>query len=91
MHVSTDLSKRARVIAFNADSELPDGFSDYEDLANDTFKGQVCMRSSGNIYNLSLMASMIAAHGVESAEAWAQASADSTPWAAIMDAINDKL
>ncbi len=66
------LSKRARVIAFNADSELPDGFSDYEDLANDTFKGQVCMRSSGNIYNLSLMASMIAAHGVESAEAWAR-------------------
>ena len=66
------LSKRARVIAFNADSELPDGFSDYEDLTNDTFKGQVCMRSSGNIYNLSLMASMIAAHGVESAEAWAR-------------------
>ena len=66
------LSKRARVIAFNADSELPDGFSDYEDLTNDAFKGQVCMRSSGNIYNLSLMASMIAAHGVESAEAWAR-------------------
>lgn len=66
------LSKRARVIAYNADSELPDGFSDYEDLTNDAFKGQVCMRSSGNIYNLSLMASMIAAHGVESAEAWAR-------------------
>ena len=66
------LSKRARVIAYNADSELPDGFSDYEDLTNDVFKGQVCMRSSGNIYNLSLMASMIAAHGVESAEAWAR-------------------
>ena len=66
------LSKRARVIAHKKDMALPPGFSTYEALADKAFRGQVCMRSSGNIYNLSLMASLIDAHGVEAAEAWAK-------------------
>jgi iron(III) transport system substrate-binding protein len=66
------LSTRARVIAYKKDMALPAGFGTYEALADEAFRGQVCMRSSGNIYNLSLMASLIDAHGVEAAEAWAK-------------------
>lgn len=66
------LSKRARVIAHKKDMVLPAGFDTYEALADEAFRGQVCMRSSGNIYNLSLMASLIDAHGAEAAEAWAK-------------------
>jgi iron(III) transport system substrate-binding protein len=66
------LSKRARVIAHKKDIALPAGFGTYEALADEAFRGQVCMRSSGNIYNLSLMASLIDAHGAPAAEAWAK-------------------
>ena len=66
------LSKRARVIAHKKDMALPAGFGTYEALADEAFRGQVCMRSSGNIYNLSLMASLIDAHGAKAAEAWAK-------------------
>ena len=65
------LSKRARVIAYNKAKGLPAGFTSYEDLANAGLKGQVCMRSSGNIYNLSLLASIIEANGAAQAQDWA--------------------
>ena len=67
------LSKRGRIIAYNKDRGLPDDVKNYEDMAKDSLKGQVCMRSSSNIYNLSLMASLIEANGMETAEAWATA------------------
>jgi len=65
------LSKRARVIAFNIKRGLPDGVHDYEDLANESLRGAVCMRSSGNIYNLSLLGSLIENLGEQAAEQWA--------------------
>ena len=67
------LSKRARVIVYNAAAGLPEGISDYEDLADPRLKGKICMRSSSNIYNLSLMGAMIEHHGAEKAEEWARA------------------
>ena len=66
------LSKRARVIVFNAAAGLPDGIEGYEDLADPRLKGKICMRSSSNIYNLSLMGAMIEHHGAEKAEQWAR-------------------
>lgn len=66
------LSKRARVIIYNAEKGLPDGLSDYEDLADPAFQGQVCIRSSSNIYQVSLMAELIQTHGADTAEAWAK-------------------
>ena len=66
------LSKRARVVVYNEAEGLPEGFSDYEDLANQKLRGRVCMRSSSNIYNLSLMASLINAIGEEQALRWAE-------------------
>jgi iron(III) transport system substrate-binding protein len=44
----------------------------YEDIASPSFKGKVCVRSGGHVYNLSLLASMIATQGEEKAEAWAR-------------------
>ena len=67
------LSKRARVIVYNKANGLPEGIGRYEDLANESLRGQVCMRSSGNIYNLSLLGSLIEHHGEEEALAWATA------------------
>ena len=64
------LSKRARVIVYNKAAGLPDGVSRYEDLAAESLRGQVCMRSSGNIYNISLLASLIEHSGMENAETW---------------------
>ena len=65
------LSKRARVIVQSKAHDLPIEISDYEQLADESLRGLICMRSSSNIYNLSLMASLIDAHGAEAAEAWA--------------------
>lgn len=65
------LSKRARVVVYNKANGLPEGLSRYEDLATEALRGQVCMRSSGNIYNLSLLGSLIEHHGEDAALAWA--------------------
>ena len=66
------LSKRARVIIYNREEGLPDGLSDYEDLADPAYADMLCIRSSSNIYNLSLMASLIDHHGEEASQAWAE-------------------
>ena len=65
------LSKRARVIFYDLAEGAPTGLDSYEDLAGPDFDGTVCIRSSSNIYNQSLMASIIAAHGEAGAETWA--------------------
>lgn len=65
------LSKRARVIIYNAEQGKPDGLNDYADLADPKYQGQVCVRSSSNIYNISLMASLVEHLGEEGAENWA--------------------
>ncbi|MBL6814469.1 MAG: Fe(3+) ABC transporter substrate-binding protein [Pseudomonadales bacterium] len=65
------LSKRVRAIAYNTATGLPIDVARYEDLANPALTGAVCMRSSSNIYNLSLMSSIIEATDEAAAEAWA--------------------
>ena len=66
------LSQRARVIFYARDRVDPAELSTYEALADAKWKQRICIRSSGNIYNQSLVASMIEAHGVEQTEAWAR-------------------
>lgn len=63
-------STRARIIIYNKAAGLPSPLADYADLANPAHKGKVCMRSSSNIYNVSLLASIISHEGVPAAEAW---------------------
>jgi iron(III) transport system substrate-binding protein len=66
-------SLRARVIAYNKAKVKADELRNYEDLADAKWKGRVCMRSSSNIYNLSLMGALIDHLGEAQAEAWAKA------------------
>ena len=66
------LTKRARVIAYHQDRVKPEDLSTIEDLADPKWKGKILIRSSTNIYNQSLIASLIAHHGVEKTEAWAK-------------------
>ena len=51
-------SQRARVIYYNRENFDPSQIATYEDLADPQFEGQVCIRSSNNIYNQSLLASL---------------------------------
>ena len=66
------LSQRARVIFYAKDKVNPSELSTYEALADEKWQKRICIRSSGNIYNQSLVASMIVADGVEQTEAWAR-------------------
>jgi len=65
-------SLRARLIFYDKARIEPGAIKTYEDLADPRWKGQVCIRSSSNIYNLSLLSSMIASRGEKAAEAWAK-------------------
>ena len=66
-------SKRARVIVYNkekvAAAKAP---KNYEDLADPKWKGKVLIRSSGHIYNQSLVGSILAADGLAKTEEWAK-------------------
>ena len=66
------LSTRARVIIYNKDAGEPEGLESYADLADPAFRGDICIRSSSNIYNISLLSSIIANRGEEAAQAWAE-------------------
>jgi len=66
------LSLRARPILYVKGKVQPEALSTYEALADPAWRGRICIRSSSNIYNQSLVASMIAADGVETTETWAR-------------------
>ncbi|NEO86743.1 MAG: Fe(3+) ABC transporter substrate-binding protein, partial [Spirulina sp. SIO3F2] len=66
------LTQRARVLVYNVDRVDPDELSTYEALAEPEWAGRVCVRSSTNIYNQSLLGSMIETEGEKAAETWAQ-------------------
>lgn len=66
------LSQRARPIFYVKGRVDPSELSTYEDLASEKWKRRICIRSSGNIYNQSLVASMIANDGEQQAETWAR-------------------
>lgn len=63
---------RTRVIAYSQDRVDPAELGSYEDLADPRWAGRLCMRSSDNVYNQSLLASIIIHRGEEAAEAWAR-------------------
>lgn len=65
-------STRARVVVYNRQKVQPAEILSYADLTKPEWKGRICVRSASNIYNLSLLASMISMQGAEAAEAWAK-------------------
>ncbi|MBT3305973.1 MAG: Fe(3+) ABC transporter substrate-binding protein [Alphaproteobacteria bacterium] len=66
------LTTRARVIFAHKDRVKPGEVTTYEDLAKPHMKGRVCTRSGKHMYNVSLLAWMIASRGETAAEAWAR-------------------
>ena len=66
------LTQRARVIFYHVDRVDPSALSGYGDLADPSMEGRVLIRSSENVYNQSLMASIIAHEGADAARTWAE-------------------
>ncbi|MFC3854047.1 Fe(3+) ABC transporter substrate-binding protein [Salinispirillum marinum] len=65
-------SQRVRVIYYNRENFDPSQAQRYEDLASADFPGDICVRTSSNIYNQSLLSSMIERRGVEETQEWAE-------------------
>ncbi len=64
------LAVRARIFVHATDRVRPEELSTYEDLADPRWRGRILVRSSSNPYNISWVASMIAANGLEATEQW---------------------
>jgi iron(III) transport system substrate-binding protein len=62
------LSVRSRTIVYNTTSDAAEKLTTYEDLAGETWKGRLVLRTSKKVYNQSLVASIIAQHGTKKAE-----------------------
>lgn len=62
------LSVRARTIFYNPNKVKASDLSTYADLANPKWKGKLCLRTSNNVYNQSLVATMIANDGQAATE-----------------------
>jgi len=67
------LSKRARIVIASKERVNVNSIKTIEDLANPEWKGRICTRKGSHVYNRSLLASIIAAHGEEEAEKWTKA------------------
>lgn len=66
------LTVRARVFVYDKNRVAPEDLSTYEALTESQWKGRVLTRSSSNVYNQSLLASIIAIDGEAKAEEWAK-------------------
>ncbi|MEW2919720.1 Fe(3+) ABC transporter substrate-binding protein [Ruegeria sp. ANG10] len=64
-------SQRGRIIFFDKEN-VANPPATYADLAKPEYKGLVCIRSSSNTYNQTLLASIITHEGPEAAKAWAE-------------------
>jgi iron(III) transport system substrate-binding protein len=63
------LTRRARVVYASKERVKLDHI-DYEDLADPKWRGKICIRSGQHVYNVALIASMLAAHGEAETEQW---------------------
>ena len=69
------IAKRARVIFYNPDTVSQEEVMNisYEDLASPNWNKRIVIRSSSNMYNQSLVSSLISNLGEKNTEAWAKA------------------
>jgi iron(III) transport system substrate-binding protein len=65
-------STRARIFVYSTERVSPSQLSTYEALAEPQWRGKVVVRSSGYVYNQSLMGALIEANGLDATEAWAR-------------------
>ena len=68
-------SQRARIIFYDK-SDVQNPPMDYVSLADPAYKGQVCHRSSSNVYSQTLLSAVIENHGADAARDWAQGVVD---------------
>ena len=66
------LSVRARTIMVAADRVADGAITTYAELAEEAWRGRVCIRSSSNIYNQSMLGAFIAHRGAAWTESWSQ-------------------
>lgn len=66
------LSRRVRGLIYHIDRVDPEELEGYWELADEKWNGRLCVRSSNNIYNQSLVASLIETKGLEETEEWAR-------------------
>lgn len=66
------LSLRARPIFYSPERVNPDELESYLSLADEKWNDRICIRSSNNLYNQSLVAALIEHHGAEKTEEWAE-------------------
>ncbi len=66
------LSQRVRGIVYRKDRVSLNDLQGYWELADEKWEGRLCIRSSNNIYNQSLVASLIETHGEQETEQWAR-------------------
>ena len=65
------LTKRARIVAYHRERADRSILSTYAALAGPGFADNIAVRSSGNVYNQSLLASIVAHNGEDAARDWA--------------------
>ncbi len=70
------LSRRVRGLIYHVDRVDPEELEGYWELADEKWNGRLCVRSSNNIYNQSLVASLIETNGLEETEEWAREVVD---------------
>ena len=63
------LTRRARVVYASKERVKQDSIT-YEELADPKWHGKICVRSGQHVYNVALIASMIAHHGEQWTEEW---------------------
>lgn len=68
----TALTRRARILVWDKSVSATAPVATYEDLASPAMAGSVLVRSSGNLYNISLVSALLAHWGVEKTQRWAQ-------------------
>jgi iron(III) transport system substrate-binding protein len=66
------LTSRARIIVTSKDRVASGEISTYEELVDPKWKGRICTRSGKHPYMVALTASIIVAHGIDSAKSWLQ-------------------
>lgn len=64
-------SQRARILFYNK-AQVENPPKTYQDLANPDYAGQVCIRSSSNVYTQNIVAALTAHLGEEAAGDWAK-------------------
>ncbi|MFD0979264.1 MULTISPECIES: Fe(3+) ABC transporter substrate-binding protein [Tropicimonas] len=64
-------SQRSRIIFYDKEN-VAEPPQTYAELADPKYKGMICIRSSSNEYNQTLLASIVTHEGEEAARAWAE-------------------